>query len=41
MYDVVPYYIAKIAGDIPGFIIVPLVFTSITYFLMGFNDSVE
>ena len=41
MYDVVPYYIAKILGDMPGFIIVPTVFCAITYFLIGFNNTVE
>lgn len=41
MYDVVPYYLAKIIGDIPGFLIVPTIFCAITYFLMGFNDNVE
>ncbi len=35
MYSVLPYYLAKILSDIPGFIIVPMAFTAITYFSIG------
>ena len=41
MYDVVPYYLAKLIADMPAFIIVPTVFTAITYFLIGFENSAE
>lgn len=41
MYDVVPYYLAKVVADTPAFIIVPTVFTSITYFMIGYNDEAE
>ena len=41
MYDVVPYYFAKTIAEIPVFTIIPLVFTAITYFMIGYNDSME
>ena len=39
MYDVVPYYFAKTIAEIPVFTIIPLIFTAITYFLVGYNDN--
>jgi len=41
MYDVLPYFVAKILSDCPGFIIVPLVFNLITFWLIGFESSVD
>ena len=41
MYDVVPYYMAKITADIPSFILVPFIFNAITYFMVGYNDNIE
>lgn len=41
MYDVIPYYSAKMVSDIPGFVIVPLIFTAITYWLIGFQNDIE
>ena len=41
MYNVVPYYVAKLLSEIPIFIIVPLIFNLIFYFLVGFNKDVE
>ena len=41
MYNVFPYYIAKLLGDIPGFIIGPLIFCLWTYFTIGFQLSAE
>ena len=38
MYGVVPYYLAKLLTDIPGFIIVPSAFIAITYFAVGLNN---
>ena len=39
MYGVVPYYLAKIVSDIPSFLIIPVVFTSITYFSIGLTKD--
>ena len=41
MYDVVPYYFAKTIAEIPVFTIIPLIFTSITYYMVGYNDLTE
>jgi len=41
MYDVFPYYAAKVISELPSFIIPPLLFTLITYFGIGFTQSVE
>ena len=41
MYNVVPYYVAKLLSEIPIFVIVPLVFNLIYYFMVGFNKDVE
>ena len=36
MYTVFPYYIGKLLGDIPGFVVGPLIFLIWTYFAIGF-----
>ena len=41
MYNVVPYYVAKLLSEIPIFVIVPLVFNLIFYFLVGFHKDAE
>lgn len=41
MYDVLPYYLAKILAEIPVFIFVPLLFNLITFWLIGYNQTVE
>ena len=37
MYDVIPYYAAKILGDSPVFLILPNILTLIVYFGIGFT----
>ena len=39
MYGVFPYYIAKILAEIPVFLIVPMIFTAITFFSIGFTNE--
>ena len=39
MYNVVPYYVAKILADVPSFIITPLIFNAVTYYLIGYYDD--
>lgn len=42
MYDVLPYYCAKILADIPTFFIIPVIFTAITYYAVGLTkDSTQ
>ena len=41
MYDVIPYFSAKMIADIPAFVIVPFIFNSITYFMIGFTDNID
>jgi len=41
MYTVFPYYAAKVLADIPTFIIVPLIYTLMTYYTIGFTISTE
>ena len=42
MYNVLPYYCAKILSDVPSFVVVPIVFTAITYFSIGLTkDTVQ
>ena len=41
MYTVFPYYIAKILSDVPVFLIVPMIFTLITFFAIGFTRQVD
>ena len=41
MYDVVPYYFAKLIAEIPVFTIIPVIFTAITYYMVGYNDIRE
>ena len=36
MYTVFPYYIGKLLGDIPGFVVGPLIVLIWTYFAIGF-----
>ena len=38
MYDVLPYYFAKTIAEIPVFTIIPVIFTLVTYFMVGYND---
>lgn len=38
-YRIVAYYSAKIWSDCPYQIVMPLIFTSITYYTVGFNDN--
>ena len=37
MYGVLPYYAAKIIGDLPVFIVIPLEITLIVYYGVGFT----
>ena len=39
MYGILPYYLAKIISDIPSFLIIPVVFTAITYFAIGLTKD--
>lgn len=39
MYGVLPYYLAKVLSDIPGFLIVPTAFIAITYFSVGLTSD--
>jgi len=39
MYTVFPYFIAKVLADLPAFLIVPFVYTVMTYFTIGFTIS--
>ena len=39
MYDVVPYFLAKIVGEIPAFLSVPMQLNGVTYFFIGFTDD--
>lgn len=41
MYTVFPYYIAKVLSDIPVFLVVPMIFTLITFFSIGFTRQVN
>ena len=41
MYDVLPYYMAKLLSDVPGFLIVPTIYTLIVYWAVGYTRSVE
>ena len=41
MYTVFPYYAAKVLADIPTFIIVPFIYTVLTYYTIGFTISSE
>jgi len=41
MYDVLPYYVAKIMSELPSFIVPPMIFSLITFFGIGFTQSVE
>ena len=35
MYNVLPYYLSKVLSEIPGFIIVPMIYTLITFWSVG------
>ena len=37
MYGALPYFAAKIVAELPVFVIVPMIFNVVTYFLIGFN----
>ena len=37
MYGVLPYYAAKIIGDLPVFIVIPIEITLIVYYGVGFT----
>lgn len=39
MYGVIPYYLAKLFSDVPGFLIVPTAFVAITYFAIGLTGD--
>jgi ABC-type multidrug transport system permease subunit len=41
MYTVLPYYLAKVLADIPAYVIVPFIYTTICYFTIGFTISTE
>lgn len=41
MYGVVPYFFAKILAELPAFIVPPALFILITFFSVGFNETVE
>ena len=41
MYDVIPYFSAKMVSDIPSFVIVPFIFNAITYYMIGYTNNIE
>ena len=41
MYNVLPYYVAKMLAELPVFVAVPLIFNAVTYFMIGFNKITE
>ena len=41
MYDVLPYYLAKIIAELPSFVVPPLIFSIITFFGIGFTRGVD
>ena len=41
MYNVLPYYLSKVLSEIPGFIIVPMIYTLITFWSVGYTTSAE
>jgi len=41
MYDIVPYYFARSMVETPVFIVGPLVFSAILYFLVGLEMTAQ
>ena len=41
MYDVVPYFLAKVLSELPSFVVPPMFFVLITFFSVGYTQSVE
>ena len=41
MYGVTAYYLSKMIAELPGFLIVPLLVTLITYWAIGLNNIAE
>ena len=41
MYDVMPYYLAKILSELPSFIVPPVLFSVITFFGIGYTQGVD
>ena len=37
MYGIIPYYTSKMIGEIPVFIVIPILYTPIVYFGIGFT----
>jgi ABC-type multidrug transport system permease subunit len=40
LYKISSYYLARLIADLPLFLVTPVIFMSIFYFMVGFSDSV-
>ena len=37
MYEIIPYYTSKMIAEIPVYVVIPILFTPIVYFGIGFT----